>query len=606
MSLQVWLPLNGDLHNQGLHKYPITIFRGTETYNNQGKIGKCFYSNGVNTIKILDIIPDFQTYISYSLCAWFYIETNNTTHSGSAIISAGDWNSQVLNLSLSDWSTDHYTRLRVSGTNWNNWYNYNFNKNTWYHVVVCSDGNKTYAYVNGNLIGDTIAGFLPSSISGHDLCIGGATYYGGMQFFGKINDARIYNHCLSAKEVEEISKGLILHYKLNNNGLGNSNLLSINESNIINSTRAFEFQGWVQNFYTKTWMNEHLIPGKKYTLSYTVTCLSIPDITIYSSIETRNSPILVHQGGGWNQVTTTNDNIKTTNMQVGEKRKYICTFTFNTATESQEYYGLCGYSCLYRNPSNSQTQYAKFRIEYLQLEEGTNATPWSPHSSELDINNIVYDSSGYNNNGQIIGSLETIVPSPKYHCSTYINSPDPTTNSATGEYYISANCSLITPSTISISWWSYPESGYNGNCSNGIWSTTANDIGSDYQVSAFNHRDNGFDVNSSDGTHLRLSSSSFVANAWHHYVVTYDGQIAKLYKDGVQQSSIAFTTAKTLGTFTKILIGHSRAGGVHRKVRGKYLDFRIYVTALTEAQVKELYRTSMNIDGTNILPRDLE
>jgi hypothetical protein len=46
--------------------------------------------------------------------------------------------------------------------------------------VVSSDGNKTYAYVNGFLIGDTLAGFLPSSIEGNNIAIGGATYYNGM------------------------------------------------------------------------------------------------------------------------------------------------------------------------------------------------------------------------------------------------------------------------------------------------------------------------------------------------------------------------------------------------------------------------------------------
>ena len=162
--------------------------RGSEVYNNSGKIGKCFYSNGVNTIKIKDIISDFYQYNEYSLSVWCYIESQNTSHSGSAIISGGDWNSQVINLAVSDWSSDHYTRLRISGTNWNKWYPYNFYLNTWYHIVVECNQNRTLAYVNGLLIGDTSDKFLPTAIQGNDICIGGATYYAGMQFFGKIND----------------------------------------------------------------------------------------------------------------------------------------------------------------------------------------------------------------------------------------------------------------------------------------------------------------------------------------------------------------------------------------------------------------------------------
>jgi hypothetical protein len=57
-----------------------------------GKIGQCFNANGVNTIQINNIIPDFYNYSGYSLCAWFYINAQNTSHSGSAIISAGNWN----------------------------------------------------------------------------------------------------------------------------------------------------------------------------------------------------------------------------------------------------------------------------------------------------------------------------------------------------------------------------------------------------------------------------------------------------------------------------------------------------------------------------------
>ena len=139
MSLKVWLPLNGSLENKGCKDYSLTMHRGNLVYHNDGKIGKCFYANGINTLQIQNIIPDFYNINGYSLCVWFYIESNNTSHSGSAIISAGDWNHEVLNLALSDWSTDHYTRLRISGTSWSRTYTYNFVKNKWYHVVVCSD-----------------------------------------------------------------------------------------------------------------------------------------------------------------------------------------------------------------------------------------------------------------------------------------------------------------------------------------------------------------------------------------------------------------------------------------------------------------------------------
>ena len=47
MSLQVWLPLNEDLHNQGLYKTNI-ISGGDISINGNGKIGSCYYFDGSN------------------------------------------------------------------------------------------------------------------------------------------------------------------------------------------------------------------------------------------------------------------------------------------------------------------------------------------------------------------------------------------------------------------------------------------------------------------------------------------------------------------------------------------------------------------------------
>jgi len=40
MALQVWLPLNGNIKNQGLSN--ITVTNNGATVNDNGKIGKCY------------------------------------------------------------------------------------------------------------------------------------------------------------------------------------------------------------------------------------------------------------------------------------------------------------------------------------------------------------------------------------------------------------------------------------------------------------------------------------------------------------------------------------------------------------------------------------
>ena len=70
MSLQIWMPLMGNLNNQGLEtNYTVS---GSPTYSSNGKIGKCL--NTKNTIEIN--APVMINLKSWSVCFWGYITSS--------------------------------------------------------------------------------------------------------------------------------------------------------------------------------------------------------------------------------------------------------------------------------------------------------------------------------------------------------------------------------------------------------------------------------------------------------------------------------------------------------------------------------------------------
>ena len=221
-----------------------------------------------------------------------------------------------------------------------------------------------------------------------------------------------------------------------------------------------------------------------------------------------------------------------------------------------------------------------------------------------DNSAIVYDSSGYNNNGSkwaydSAGIIEVSSNSARNSISTYINSDNNTTNTASGTQYIYGNCVLTTPEQLSVAFWCKPIAGYNGGTAQGQFSLTNYDMGSsagsDYQGAPFNHRDGIIDVNGSNGTTHKTVAINFTANEWHHYVITYDGRYAKTYKDGVLSATADMGSTMALGNMKGAVIGFSKAGGVWRSNKSYYSDFRIYVTALSEKAIQELYQIGASV-----------
>ena len=112
-----------------------------------------------------------------------------------------------------------------------------------------------------------------------------------------------------------------------------------------------------------------------------------------------------------------------------------------------------------------------------------------------------------------------------------------------------------------------------------------------------NHRDSAVDINDSSSTTQCRPRLNATLNEWHHYVITYDGQVGCVYIDGVQSSTAQFSSPKTLDSFIGVIIGFSGAGGVWRSNDAYYSDFRIYATALSADDVMALYKNAGYVDS---------
>ena len=233
MSLAVWLPLNGDLHNQGLNS---TTFSGTAAYKSYGKLGGQSLSL---QNRITCSTPALNGVQFFSIAFWCRIEDNpDSTANWMDVIGFTDQKSDNSANGQFRFETG-YLSDSEGGIHWHdndiyaiimgsNKYNTAAQRNEWHHIVVTVANNSVKSYYDGALQNTQTT----SLNKGH---LTGSWWMGESTTRGCIQDVRIYDHALSPKEVEEIAKGLVLHYKLDNNGMGNTNL-ALNTKNSNNKS----------------------------------------------------------------------------------------------------------------------------------------------------------------------------------------------------------------------------------------------------------------------------------------------------------------------------------------------------------------------------------
>ena len=600
MSLQVWLPLNGNLNNNGTNTANITS-SGTMSYDSSGKIGKAFVSGSVN----ISIPINFSTN-ELSIACWVKPS------------SPGAW-TNIFSLGSGD------NRLEVSNTNWYYFYAnsepliangtslFEMVSGTWYHVAFTADGSNVRIYLNGNLVKTvTQTNTIRTAFGSNFKITIGSRIAGNQMYSGRINDVRVYDNCLSTKEVKEISKGLVLHYKLTGHGSDNLFVDSHfdsryqvtawdtskngsycasnwggynggvgNPSTVYHAHLELKDNEYVYN-YTKdannSWLGispsigSYISAGSTYTFSCEVLRISGTNYP-NGGIHTKASSTAT----SWSFVTWYDFSAFSSIPTDGKWHKYASTMTVPSGTDLSG--GASFY--IYGHSGGNGT----FLMRHPKLEAGSVSTSWCVRSSDgiystLSANRSVeYDLSGNKYNGTKSGNISALDSSPRYNSCTYMRASDAkirTTLTTSGF----AN-------SFTISWWSNI-SDMTGKMA---WGFSDGNRLNVYPTTYFcwNTGDGGDNPFKNNGTRVSYSPYN---GAWHHYAVTGNGSTNILYIDGKEVGRS--TTYKGI-TGSTIYISGWDSGSSYTWSGGSISDFRIYSTVLSASDIKELYNSPIKI-----------
>lgn len=584
MSLQVWLPLNGNLENQGLFNVNTQNLKST-TFT-AGKIGQ-----GLNLItdgqgvSLVNYMNECSKYSNYSMAAWVYLDSTATNHS-STILSSGDWNNGASQCCFAFYSYNSgYERILVPNrSGWDEGINVNSKilLNKWYHIAITYDGSNTKAYINGEYVGSYPGGGITSTSNNADLYIGRATYYDGFTLKGKLNDVRVYDHCLSTKEIKELAKGLVLHYRLA--GPGQANLTKGNntyERNSASTDGCFWFSG--SNFNCK--------PSTTYTLSIDID----GTISNFHGGSASTDPAK-RWASMWFYLCKTGTS---TNAAGGD---YDSPINLNSTNYNFRKIGPTRYAWTYTTPADARslsirgntysngTDAIKVKFWNPKIEEGTIATPWCPRSDESIYtslgynNNIEYDCSGYLRNGTQNGNFTWSADSPRY-ATSYLK----TSNSKP----------LINVPTVFVSGASIPE------ITMACWwksdSTTSADRKNLISLGANNFIRFGPNSSTTEwiyctGTTATITIPNCMDMKWHHHVITFKGGVFSVYFDGELKGTQATSLSAIACSDTTNYIG--AYGSSSEIVPGAFSDARVYATALSANDIAELYHSAVIVDNT--------
>jgi hypothetical protein len=586
MGLLVWLPLNGNMKNQGMSNVTVTNNPSAPTFAD-GKLGKGLSCSGSVNWRVGPITLSSEA----SICWW----SKTTVHKKMAWVLESTASPLLCN-----YENSYYTLNTGDGTG--NPYVTSSNANisvlhdgNWHHFVMTFGSGVAKLYIDGVFRGTAKTFKSPACTDSIIKIAGDYQRAHSYDWNGMISDFRVYDYCLSPKEIKDISMGLCLHYKLEGDETSVPNLFAgtamtpdDQDSMVVSSSTD-----WTKHF---RWYN-----GNKtnHTFSNTIpatdtiklnsnanigicfvrkaTDIGLSSSSNYTiSCKAKCTSASFSLGIGLSYYTTANawtwrGGQHTVAFGAANTWK---TFTLTFKPDADTKY-IC--YCFTVKPGTSTTH--SFTIKECKLEKGSVATPWEPA-----IIDSIYqppftadtgiDCSGFGNDGDIIGDITTISESPRYKNAISMN------NVGTANH-IEADPIPCSDNIFSVSFWV--------KCAK----TTNQVLVADPKIVI------GF-LNSllyvkPGAAATPFTTTNFTDNAWNHIVVIRNSSTYSVYINGIAETESGATEYYAHGISKLWLL--NRYTNSNYAADAGISDFRIYGRALSVSDVKDLYSTSASVDS---------
>ena len=594
LALRIWLPLINDLTNQGTEQTSFSIVASNTAINASGKLGKC-YANTSNTAGGLISSSTVNLGTTQSMFCWFkFTSLMSDSSLGGALVTQHRYSKNTgMGITIKYVSsTTGYISVNT-GTGSSRTYNTYcgttlLQSNTWYHGGFTYDGSNTLKiYVNGvceytGNIGQMSCpaeyiGIFAWSLNGSS----GATLHGNYKLNGSINDVRIYDECLSAKQVEEISKGLILHYPLD-------------DATVEDTTNLCTVQ-YLSAATTGGWGGHTMVWSVVDSSTMPIPCSSCNKVDVtYSGSggggagrqiqQITVSPSTMYYYSAYIKTSENFTKSSIQNMLYRYEKKSDgtavteagCFSTANKTYLGDGWYRIWGSFTTNANtgyltinffvyPNSNQTYY----IGCWQLEQKDHLTPYVLGTR---ANRNCIDVSGYKHHSTYNATATTNTSAPRFLKSTLFGAyGTPCTN-------FSDATMLSVLSSCTVTWWEKPTT--TGNTLVFTGHTTSHYIGAgssstrlyDYNIGTSGitfYKDGVVQTTTYDSVAVYHAGTFHTANEWHHFALT-----------GIN-----------LSAWTEFHLNKYSSGW---PLNAYISDVRIYATVLSATQVQELCNTPVS------------